>query len=138
MGLFLLRPFLLSALSLSIFLSLCFSLHLSVSFPLLTLSADAIHTKDGKEFILELKYACHSSSPVLSPTAARHRSDTAIGLAPDHEPEDNNLIRDIVLQRLADSWAKKNVEKKAEKADEKKEAAAASTSEHALTSGGLV
>jgi len=45
------------------------------------LAVDAIHGADGKETILEV-------------------NDTAIGLAPDTEAEDNRHIRDIVIEKL--------------------------------------
>jgi len=45
------------------------------------LAVDAIHTADGKEYILEV-------------------NDTAIGLGPDDEVEDNGFIRDIVIEKL--------------------------------------
>lgn len=45
------------------------------------LAVDAIHAPDGKEYILEV-------------------NDTAIGLGPEDEDEDNGHIRDIVIERL--------------------------------------
>lgn len=46
------------------------------------LAVDAIHSTDGKEYILEM-------------------NDGSIGLAPDRENEDHVAIRNLVLQKLA-------------------------------------
>jgi len=45
------------------------------------LAVDAIHTKDGKEYILEM-------------------NDTSIGLGPDKEEEDMGYIRDLVIEKM--------------------------------------
>jgi len=45
------------------------------------LAVDAIHTAEGKEYILEV-------------------NDCSIGLGPDHEEEDSGYIRDLVIERM--------------------------------------
>lgn len=47
----------------------------------LFLFKDAIHAANGKEYILEV-------------------NDTAIGLGPEDEEEDNGYIRDLVIAKL--------------------------------------
>jgi len=49
------------------------------------LAVDAIHCKDGKEYILEV-------------------NDTAIGLSVDTEKEDQFSIRDLVIQKLHEKF----------------------------------
>jgi hypothetical protein len=51
------------------------------SFGVIHYYADAIHAADGKEYILEV-------------------NDTAIGLGPEDEQEDNGYIRDLVIEKL--------------------------------------
>ena len=48
---------------------------------LIYIHQDAIHAADGREYILEV-------------------NDTAIGLGPEDEEEDNGYIRDLVLEKL--------------------------------------
>jgi glutathione synthase/RimK-type ligase-like ATP-grasp enzyme len=52
------------------------------------LAVDAIHTKDGKEFILEM-------------------NDGSIGLAPEREDADNKAIRNLVITRLREAYPAK-------------------------------
>jgi glutathione synthase/RimK-type ligase-like ATP-grasp enzyme len=52
------------------------------------LAVDAIHTKDGKEYILEM-------------------NDGSIGLAPEREEEDHRVIRDLVMRRLKEAYPPK-------------------------------
>ena len=51
-------------------------------------TVDAIHTVDGKDYILEI-------------------NDTASGLAPSNQAEDMGYIRDLVVDRLEKMFAKK-------------------------------
>lgn len=56
------------------------------------LAVDAIHTNDGKEYILEM-------------------NDGSIGLAPTREDEDHGHMRDLVIEKLVAHFAAKSVNK---------------------------
>lgn len=51
------------------------------------LALDVLHTKDGRDYIIEL-------------------NDTAPGLMWEHEEEDLGHIRDLVLQRMSEAYDK--------------------------------
>lgn len=57
---------------------------------LIVLAVDAVHADDGKDYILEV-------------------NDTAIGLSPQHEEEDMELIRNLTLERMRESFSKKSL-----------------------------
>jgi synapsin len=57
------------------------------------LAVDAVHSTDGKEYILEM-------------------NDGSIGLSPEREEEDHRHIRDLVLRKLEDHFKAKNEAKK--------------------------
>ena len=49
------------------------------------LSIDLVQDKDGKEHLLEV-------------------NDTATGFSPFHKQEDDNLVRDLVIQRMTEQY----------------------------------